>query len=108
MNIGTDDQIKNFIEDVLFIDEEKGKILISLRKAIIKISPDAQEKIMYGGLVFNVNEQLICGIFIRKKHISLEFSLGMMMSDPDKYLEGNGKFINKKVEYYIRQAFMRI
>lgn len=120
MKTGTSDQIKNFIQEIFLIDEEKGKILISLRKAIIKISPDTQQKIMYGGLVFNVNEQLICGIFIRKKHISLEFSLGMTMSDPDKYLEGSGKFrrhlkiynendlINKKVESFIHQAFMPI
>ena len=117
MNINTNDQIERFIQDILFIDEEKGKILISLRKAILKISPDTQEEIKYGGLVFNVNTKLICGIFIRKKHISLEFSFGMMISDPDKYLEGNGKYRrhlkifdkkdlrNKKVESYVSQAF---
>ena len=117
MNINTGDRIKRFIEDTLFIDEEKGKILVSLRNVILKISPDAQEEIKYGGLVFNVDAELICGIFIRKKHVSLEFSFGMKMSDPDKHLEGDGKYRrhlkifdkkdikNKKVEFYVTQAF---
>lgn len=110
-------KINNFIQDLMFIDEEKGKILVSLRNTILKISPDAQEEIKYGGLVFNVDTKLICGIFIRKKHISLEFSFGMLISDPNKYLEGNGKYrrhlkifqqediMNKKVEYYVKQSF---
>ncbi len=117
MKINTNERIKRFIQDTLFVDEEKGKILISLRNTILKISPDSQEEIKYGGLVFNVDTELICGIFIRKKHISLEFSFGMMMSDPDKHLEGDGKYRrhlkifdkkdikNKKVETYIMQIF---
>ncbi len=117
MSINTNDQIESFIQDVSFIDEEQGKNLVFLRQTILKIRPDAQEEIKYGGLVFNVDAKLICGIFIRKKHISLEFSFGMMMSDPDKYLEGNGKYRRhlkifdkkdikiKKVESYVSQAF---
>lgn len=117
MSINTNDRIERFMQDALFVDEEKGKILVSLRKTILKISPDVQEEIKYGGLVFNVDTKLICGIFIRKKHISLEFSFGTMISDPDKYLEGNGKYRrhlkifdkkdikSKKVESYVSQAF---
>jgi hypothetical protein len=117
MKININNQIENFIQDILFVDGEKGNILISLRKTILKISPDAQEEIKYGGLVFNVDKKLICGIFIRENHISLEFSYGMMLSDADKYLEGDGKhrrhlkifdkkdIKNKKVESYIAQAF---
>lgn len=117
MSTNTNDQIENFIQDVSFIDEEQGENLVSLRKTIQNIRPDAQEEIKYGGLVFNVEAKLICGIFIRKKHISLEFSFGMMMSDPDKFLEGNGKYRrhlkifdkkdikNRKVESYVSQAF---
>jgi hypothetical protein len=117
MNIDTNDRVERFIQDALFIDEEQGKILVSLRKTILKISPDAQEEIKYGGLVFNVDTKLICGIFLRKEHISLEFSLGMMISDPGEYLEGNGKYRRhlkisdrkdikgKKVESYVSKAF---
>ena len=117
MKTNTNSQIENFIQDVLFVDEEKGNILISLRKIILKISPKAQEEMKYSGLVFNVDKKLLCGIFVRNKHVSLEFSFGMMMSDTDKYLEGDGKYRrhlkiydgkdikNKKVAFYVKQAF---
>lgn len=117
MNINFDDRIENFIQDISFVDEEQGEILISLRNIILQINPNAQEEIKYGGLVFNADSELICGIFIRKKHISLEFSFGMIMSDPDKHLEGKGKYrrhlkifdkkdmVNKKAEFYIDQSF---
>ncbi|MCD4780952.1 MAG: DUF1801 domain-containing protein [Candidatus Omnitrophica bacterium] len=117
MKINTNDRIERFMRDTLFVDEQKGEILVSLRNAILKISPDAQEEIKYGGLVFNVDTKLICGIFIRKKHLSLEFSFGMKMSDPDKCLEGDGKYRrhlkifdkkdikSKKVKFYVKQAF---
>jgi len=110
-------ETERFIDDISFVDAEKGKILISLQKIILKTNPNAQEEIKYGGLVFNANAKLICGIFIRKNHISVEFSYGMLLSDPDKYLEGDGKYRrhlkiydkkdikNKKVEFYVAQAF---
>ena len=93
------------------------KIADSLRKLISKIAPQAKEKIKYGGLVFMVDKKLICGIFLRKNHISVEFSFGKEMQDPDNFLEGNGKYRrhlkifdkkdikNKKVEYYVKQSF---
>ncbi len=117
MTTKNNDRIRRFIQDTTFVDEEKGKILESLRKIVLKVSPDVQEEIKYGGLVFNVNSKLICGIFIRKQHLSLEFSYGMMMSDPNKHLEGDGKYRrhlklrdlkdikNKKAKFYIEQSF---
>ena len=117
MSINTNDRIESFIQDVSSIDEEQSKNLVFLRKTILKIRPATQEEIKYGGLVFNVDTKLICGIFTRKKHISLEFSFGMMISDPDKHLEGKGKYRrhlkifdkkdikNKMIESYVNQAF---
>ena len=113
----TNKQIERFIQDTSFVDEEKGNILISLRKIILQVSPSAPEEIKYGGLVFNKDSKLICGVFIRKEHLSLEFSYGVMFADPDKYLEGSGKYRrhlkihskkdikDKKVKYYVKQAF---
>jgi len=34
----------------------------------------------------------IAGIFSYKNHVSLEFSRGHELSDPEQILEGNGKF----------------
>ena len=117
MNMKANPEIDSFILDTLFIDEEKGEILISLRKMVLEIKPDVKEEIKYGGLVFIIDTKLINGIFIRNKHISVEFSFGAMMLDPDHFLEGGGKYRrhlkiferedieDKKVEYYVKQSF---
>ncbi len=117
MNIKANPKINDFIHNLLFIDEDKGEIVISLRKLVLELAPDAKEEIKYGGLVFIINDGLFCGIFVRKKHISVEFVKGAEMQDPDNFLEGGGKYRrhlkilqyedikNKKVEYYIKQSF---
>jgi hypothetical protein len=110
-------KISSFINDALFIDEQKGEILITLRKLILKTFPKTGEEIKYGGLVFIIDKRLFCGIFLRKNHMSVEFDYGAEMSDPDKLLEGSGKYrrhlkinnlddiMNKKVEFYLKQSF---
>ncbi|MCP4271901.1 MAG: DUF1801 domain-containing protein [Gammaproteobacteria bacterium] len=110
-------RVEQFIADTLSVDEAKGNTLISIRKLILSIYPEAQEEIKYGGLVFNVDAKLIGGIFTRQKHISLEFSFGYQFSDPEKRLEGNGKYRrhlkimhdddikNKDVSFFVSQAF---
>ena len=117
MNMKADPKINNFIQDILFTDEDKGETVISLRKLVLEIAPSAKEEIKYGGLVFASDKRLFCGIFIRKNHISVEFDRGSEMQDPNNCLEGSGKnrrhlkifqqedINNKKVEYYIKQSF---
>jgi hypothetical protein len=73
------------------------------------------ESMMYGGIMFSLDEDF-GGIFVRKNHISFEFGNGYTMKDPDKLLEGTGKFRrhlkiiafsdieDKKVEFFVRQA----
>lgn len=117
MNTKINPEINKFVQDILSLDKEKGKILTSIRKIALTIKPSAKEEIKYGGLVFMVDKKLICGIFIRKNHLSVEFSFGAMMLDPDNLLEGTGKYRrhlkitkeddikNKNVKYYIEQSF---
>lgn len=117
MNMEGNDRVQRFIADILSVDEFKGEILVSLRAMILHASPDVHEKIMYGGLVYLVNSELICGIFVRKKHVSLEFGFGMKMSDPEGFLEGSGKYrrhlklmhekdiVDKDVASFVIQAF---
>ena len=69
------------------------------------------------GIVFLTDNRLICGIFVRKNHISIEFSMGNEIQDADGFLEGSGKYRrhiklfelkdmkNKKVKYYFKQSF---
>ena len=117
MNMKANPKINNFIQDILFMDEDKGETVISLRKLVLEIAPSAKEEIKYGGLVFVSDKRLFCGIFIRKNHISVEFDRGSEMQDPNNFLEGSGKnrrhlkifqqedIKNKKVEDYIKQSF---
>ena len=119
MNTTANDKIEKFIQDTLSVDYEKAELLLSLQKTVLKTCPGAHREIKYGGLVFSSDAELICGIFIRKRHISLEFGFGNEFSDPNGYLEGSGKFRrhlkimsvmdikNKDVESFVIQAFDR-
>ena len=111
------DTIEQFIRESLTLDEEKGRILISLRETILEKSSAIKEEIKYSGLVYILDSELIAGIFIRKKHVSLEFGFGYKMSDPENYLEGTGKYrrhlklfnekdlLNKNVDFFVTQMF---
>lgn len=113
----TNHKIDNFIQDIMLIDKDKGVMLISLRKLVLKIDSKVKEEIKYGGLVFVDDTRLFCGIFIRKNHISVEFDRGIEFQDPDTFLEGSGKLRRhlkifqpedikkKKVAYYVKQSF---
>ena len=51
---------------------------------------------MYGGIVFESEagnpKTMICGHFIYKNHVSLEFANGHALPDPEGALEGKGKY----------------
>ena len=113
----TDPKIKEFINDLILVDEEKTKTIIKIRKLILKLYPNALEEIKYGGLVYLIENRLFTGIFLRKNHISIEFDNGYEMSDSDNLLEGSGKLRRhlkireskeiktKKVEFYLKQSY---
>ena len=115
--MGTNSRIDNFIQDLMFTDKDKGEIATILRKLVSAISPNVEEEIKYGGLVFLSDKRLFCGVFIRKNHISIEFDKGAEMQDPDNLLEGSGAnrrhlkifqrkdIEDKKAKYYIKQSF---
>ncbi len=70
---------------------------------------------MYGGIMFSIEDDF-GGVFVRKNHISFEFSSGVQMDDPDNILEGTGQFRrhlkiqslddikDKKVEFFVKQS----
>lgn len=115
MKESKNDQVQNFLEGIMLFDNEKFCILQELRKIVFKIYKDTNERMMYGGIMFSIVNDF-GGIFVRKNHISFEFSNGFQMNDPNKLLEGTGKFrrhlkitsisdINaKKVDFFVKQA----
>ena len=61
-----------------------------------EVSPGAGRRSMYGGIVFELepgkHKTMVCGHFVYKNHVSLEFTNGNELRDPNGVLEGNGKF----------------
>lgn len=45
-------RIKKLLQDFDYVNPEFGKIIRSLRKTVMSIAPDSEEKIMYGGIIF--------------------------------------------------------
>ncbi len=117
MNMKANPKLNNFIQDIRFMDEDKGETVISLRKLVLEITPSAKEDIKYGGLVFVSDKRLFCGIFIRKSIYLLSLTEARRCKTLIIFLkeaEKNRRHLkifqqedikNKKVEYYIKQSF---
>jgi hypothetical protein len=83
--------VESFFSDLGLIDFEKQQIALALRQEILELAKAAEERIMYGGVLYYL-EDSFCGIFSYKTHVSLEFSEGYKLQDPEGRLEGSGKF----------------
>ena len=109
-------KIDGFLEDIQVQSPEKYEALKSIRQIFNDANPKLDEEIKYGGLVFNLSNTLMGGIFVYSEHISIEFSFGAELADPDKILEGKGKkrrhikirriedIQEKKVENFVASA----
>ncbi|MEO0996369.1 MAG: DUF1801 domain-containing protein [Pseudomonadota bacterium] len=97
------------------------RITRRLDEMIAAICPTAGRRPMYGGIVFEkdpgVPGTMVCGHFIYKAHVGLEFSKGNQLRDPQSLLAGSGKYRrhvklrsiddidDKCVRDFLRQAF---
>jgi hypothetical protein len=97
------------------------QITREIDEIVEEICPGVGRRSMYGGIVFEKEPgnhgTLVCGHFVYKNHVSLEFSKGAEFSDPDNVLEGKGKYRRhikltepsqireKSVRSYVEQAF---
>ena len=107
--------MQKFLEEINEFNHEHYRILQKLREIVFKIHPNVNERIMYGGIMFSLEDDF-GGIFAYEKHISFEFSKGFTMDDPNKLLEGSGKFRrhlkiktfsdikDKKVDCFLKQT----
>lgn len=91
MTKSKNEQVQKFLDEIEMVDDEKFNILQELRKIVFKVHKKVEERIMYGGIMFSL-ENDFGGIFASKNHVSFEFSNGYTMKDPKKLLEGTGKF----------------
>lgn len=115
MKKSNNEGVQSFLEEFMMVDSEKFEILQNLRKIVFANFPEVNERIMYGGIMFSLEDDF-GGLFVRKNHISFEFSSGAYMNDPHKFLEGTGELRrhlkirsladleDKEVDFYVKQA----
>jgi len=84
--------VEKYIHDIEAHSPNFHSILTKVRKLFLKSCSPLKEDVKYGGLVFFKDNDLIGGIFVYKEHISVEFSHGAELHDPDSTLEGKGKY----------------
>lgn len=91
MKVSDNERVNKFMDDLQSISPSMLETVESIRKIFLSANKELSEDIKYGGLVFNLSNVLIGGIFPYKEHISIEFSNGADLSDPSGILEGKGK-----------------
>lgn len=113
----TNQKINILLQDFDLVNPEFGKIVRILRKTVLSNAPNSEEKVMYGGIIFTIPGRMFCGLFLRKKYVSVEFDLGYLLKDTEKHLEGSGQYRRhlkifdktdikfKKTESFILQSF---
>lgn len=105
---------QRFIEGIEVLDTSKYQILQKLREIVFENYPKSKERMMYGGILFSLDEDY-GGVFVYKNHVSFEFSNGYAFDDPEKVLEGGGKYRRhlkfksiddietKSVDFFVKQ-----
>ncbi len=111
----TNKGVQAFIEKLGSTDPIKHQIVEASRKLVFENFPKAAERMMYGGILFSLDEDF-GGVFAYKNHVSFEFSIGFKFSDPDHLLEGKGQFRRhlkmktlqevetKMLDFFVKQA----
>ncbi len=116
MDISSNNKVNNLLADIQSLSSEQFDMVITIRDMFFSSNGCLVEGVKYGGIVFNLSNNLIGGIFSYKNHISIEFSNGTSFTDVNSILDGNGKkrrhlkihskndITNKNTEYFIDQA----
>lgn len=92
MDDNSNNPVNQFIQDITALPNDFSRILQDVQGLFLAANPNLTESIKYGGLVFSSEGELIAGIFVYKNHLSIEFSQGANLADPDNILQGKGKF----------------
>lgn len=82
---------KKLLSELKQHDKEKYEIVTKLRTIILDQKNNPTEEVKYGGLLYS-DPKPYTGLFVSKKHVSMEFSNGAQFTDPNKVLKGTGKF----------------
>lgn len=85
------DPLQTLLHDLRLAQPELLALVECLREQVLKVCPMASETVKYGGILFS-QAQPFCGIYAYREHVTLEFSQGYLLQDPEQLLEGGGKF----------------
>lgn len=91
MKISDNNKVNKFLTDLQLTSPDKLEIIELVRSLFLSANKECAEEIKYGGLVFNLSNVLIGGVFPYREHVSIEFSEGVAFHDPGGLLEGKGK-----------------
>ena len=107
--------------DMTFVLTVAEQLTEEIDSIIGEVCPGAGRRSMYGGIVFELeagnHKTMVCGHFVYKNHVTLEFNQGYELRDPKGVLEGKGKYrrhikltrqgdiVEKYVRSMIEQAF---
>ncbi|MEM7371377.1 MAG: DUF1801 domain-containing protein [Bacteroidota bacterium] len=91
MSTSSDQKVQAFLDNLQIVDSPKYQIILAARAILFEQYPDAKERMMYGGILFSLEEDF-AGLFAYTHHVSMEFGNGYLMNDPEKLLEGKGKY----------------
>ena len=112
--------VQEYLDDLNVLRGEQAAIADALLGLFRKHGPNLEEGIKYGGIVFHCGGRIVGGIYAYRNHVSLEFSEGSTLNDPEDVLEGKGKFRRHlkfrevgnidelNAENFIRQALRKI
>lgn len=97
------------------------EITDKVNELILALCPDAGFTSKYGGTLIEAvagdPKSAIGGLFFYAQHASFEFANGATIDDPNKFLEGKGKYRrhiklttaqdieSKQLPFYLEQAF---
>ncbi len=116
MKLFSNQKVENLLRDIQSQSVDRYNTGMAIRELFYKLKNNLSEDVMYGGLMFYCNQEMMSGIFFYKEHISIEFGKGSEFNDLNAVLEGKGKFRrhikifnieeieSKKIETYIQQA----
>lgn len=91
MEFSNNEKVNAFLEDLQFTSAGKLELVMPIREIFISADSSLSEDIKYGGIVYSQAGALIGGIFPYSEHVSVEFSNGFKLHDPEGKLEGKGK-----------------
>jgi len=110
-----DQKINNFLQNLKLFAPTQLDIVNEIRDMFKSHCKNLEEKFIYGGIGFYINNQLIGGAYAYKNHVSIVFGKGDEINDLYSQLEGGGKFrrhlkifelkdlTTKKADYYTIQ-----